>query len=79
VTAIVGARRCASGLEVSGDLFRDPVECRLKSRFAFVSAPFTPTRYRAQTHWYRSLVRVVDLDIGASKWENLRAVSEYFD
>jgi len=27
----------------------------LKSpRFVFVSAPFTPTRYRAQTHWYRS-------------------------
>jgi hypothetical protein len=25
-----------------------------KSRFAFVSAPFAPTRYRAQTHWYRS-------------------------
>jgi len=35
---------------------------------AFVSAPFTPTRYRAQTHWYKvDYVRVVDLDIGASK------------
>ncbi|HMH71703.1 MAG TPA: hypothetical protein VK554_05265, partial [Bradyrhizobium sp.] len=34
---------------------------------AFVSAPSTPTRYRAQTHWYVNYLRVVDLDIRASK------------
>jgi hypothetical protein len=39
-----------------------------KPRFAFVPAPFTPTRYRAQGHWYNvDYVRVVDLDIGAGQ------------
>jgi|HubBroStandDraft_2_1064218.scaffolds.fasta_scaffold36441_2 hypothetical protein len=44
----------------------------LKSlRFVFVSAPFTPTRYRAQTHLVQvDYVRVVDLDIGAIKTDN---------
>src|ERR1700716_1030471 len=33
---------------------RAELNCAL---LAFVSAPFTPTRYRAQTRWYRSRLR----------------------
>ena len=37
------------GLESRRDPFLNPVESRAQLRLAFVFAPFTPTRYRAQT------------------------------
>jgi hypothetical protein len=55
-------------------VIRSEIRSRVELNWAlpFFSAPFTPTRYRAQTHWY-GYARVVDLDIGASKSDIARS------
>jgi hypothetical protein len=61
------------GLEVSGDLFRDPVECRAQIALCFcICALHANEIPRTDPLVQVDYVRVVDLDIGASKWENLR-------
>ena len=60
------------GLEVNVIRSEIRSSAELKPRFAFASAPFTPTKYRAQNPLVQvDYVRVVDLDIGASKSDNL--------
>jgi hypothetical protein len=71
--SIVGGSERTFGLEVSVIRSEIRSSAEFKSHFAFVSAPFTRMRYRAQTHFVQlDYVRVVDLDIGASKSDNLR-------
>ena len=67
------------GLEVSGDLFRDPVECRAQIALCFcicaLHANEIPRTDRLVQFDY---VRVVDLDIGVSKSDNLRDQSAHY-
>jgi hypothetical protein len=68
-------------LEGQRDPFGDSLESRAQPRFAFVSAPLTPARYRAQPHWYRSTTRASWIWIlgranrisARSKWSRLRS------
>jgi hypothetical protein len=64
----------AFGFEISGDLFRDPVECRVQIALCFCICPLrTNEILRTYPLVQVDYVRVVDLDIGASK-SDIRAI-----
>jgi len=69
------------GLEVSDDLFRDSVVCRAQIALCFCICALHPNEIPGTDPLVQvDYVRVVDLDIGASKWDNLRDQSgDYFD